>query len=87
VDTLQVTADCEGQHTHVACEAQAMVVTQNLVHVPCLDTPTQAAIRTGHLRIILPNGYELSYGDPSHVHTVPAGSEWRGQPAPRYANQ
>jgi hypothetical protein len=52
--------------------------------LPALPPSPQAAITTGHLRIILPNGYELNYGDPSHVHNVPAGTEWRRQPAPRY---
>ena len=29
------------------------------------DRFARAAISTGHLRIVLPNGEELSYGDPS----------------------
>ncbi|KAL4856846.1 Tuberculostearic acid methyltransferase UfaA1 [Chlorella vulgaris] len=40
-----------------------------------------AAIKTGRLRVILPNGHELLYGDAAKVEApVPKGEEWRGRP-------
>ncbi|KAL4447595.1 hypothetical protein ABPG75_004814 [Micractinium tetrahymenae] len=46
------------------------------------DKFARAAIRTGRLRLILPNGEELVYGDASNTAApVPKGEEWRGRPA------
>ena len=41
-----------------------------------------ATFQNGYLRLILPDGAELRYGDPSRV-VVPGakGEEWRGRPA------
>lgn len=51
------------------------------------DRFAAAAIRTGYLRLILPNGTELTYGDPATATTTQvaagAGEAWRGRPAPR----
>ncbi len=47
------------------------------------DRFAKQAFKVGHLRVILPTGYELSYGDPEYVHEAPEGEAWRGRPAPR----
>lgn len=41
-----------------------------------------ATFQNGYLRLILPDGTELRYGDPSRA-VVPGakGEEWRGRPA------
>ena len=39
------------------------------------DKFARAAIRTGHLRIVLPTGAELSYGDPANVEPAQPESE------------
>ena len=45
------------------------------------DKFARASFRVGHLRLILPNGEELSYGDPAKTAApVPQGEEWRGRP-------
>ncbi|PRW60674.1 cyclopropane-fatty-acyl-phospholipid synthase [Chlorella sorokiniana] len=46
------------------------------------DKFARAAIKTGYLRIVLPNGDELVYGEKAHCAApVPKGEEWRGRPA------
>ncbi|GFH08373.1 amino_oxidase domain-containing protein, partial [Haematococcus lacustris] len=47
------------------------------------DRFAKAVVKTGYLRLILPNGSELSYGDKDYVHKVKAGQEWRGLPEAR----
>lgn len=50
---------------------------QSLFH-----TFASATIKTGSLRMILPNGTELHYGSESTVAApVARGEEWRGRPA------
>jgi cyclopropane-fatty-acyl-phospholipid synthase len=49
--------------------------------VGLFDTAARAAIRRGHLRVILPTGYELSYGTPDvDAHAPDAPDAWRGRP-------
>ncbi|KAF5839621.1 cyclopropane fatty acid synthase [Dunaliella salina] len=49
------------------------------------DRFAAATVKSGHLRVILPNGGEMVYGerDPSRVLLeVPEGEEWRNRPRP-----
>ncbi|PSC74866.1 cyclopropane-fatty-acyl-phospholipid synthase [Micractinium conductrix] len=50
--------------------------------IALFDKFAKSAIKTGRLRIILPNGDELCYGDAAKTAApVPKGEEWRGRPA------